>query len=72
MGDRRPYRYLAFAYGLFAGGMTAYVLVGVKLEERDLVAAFGDRYRRYHEEVPGFLPRPWRSVSTSPTETDGE
>lgn len=57
---------------LFAGGMTAYVLVGVKLEERDLVAAFGDRYRRYLEEVPGFLPRPWRSVSTTPPGRDGE
>ncbi len=47
---------------LFAGGMTAYVLVGVTLEERDMVAAFGDRYRRYRETAPMFVPRPWRRV----------
>jgi protein-S-isoprenylcysteine O-methyltransferase Ste14 len=47
----------------FAAGMTLYVLVGVRLEERDLVAAFGDRYRRYSEDVPRFFPRPGRTVS---------
>ncbi len=50
---------------VFAAGMTAYALVGVKLEERDLVAAFGDRYRRYLETVPRFVPRPGRSVQAS-------
>lgn len=44
---------------LFAGGMTVYILVGVKLEERDLVATFGDRYRNYRREIPLFIPRPW-------------
>lgn len=47
---------------LFAGGSTVYVLVGVKLEERDLVAGFGDRYRDYRREVPMFVPRPWRTA----------
>jgi protein-S-isoprenylcysteine O-methyltransferase Ste14 len=51
---------------LFASGMTIFVLVGVKLEERDLLAAFDDRYRRYRRDVPMFLPRPWRLPSTSP------
>lgn len=46
---------------LFAGGMTVYILVGVNLEERDLVATFGDRYRRYRRGVPMFVPRPWRA-----------
>lgn len=54
---------------LFAGGLTVYVLVGVKLEERDLLAAFGDRYRAYRREVPMFLPRPWRTAWTG---TDSE
>ena len=53
---------------LFAGGMTAYVLVGVTLEERDLLDVFGDRYRRYRHDVPLFLPRPWRAASTPPTD----
>ena len=47
---------------LFAAGMTGYVLVGVKLEERDLLSAFGDRYRQYRRDVPMFVPRPWRAV----------
>ena len=57
---------------LFAGGMTAYVLVGAKLEERDLVAAFGDRYRRYRRDVPMFVPRPWRSAPSPPDEAGAD
>ncbi|HEY7283426.1 MAG TPA: NnrU family protein, partial [Actinomycetota bacterium] len=41
---------------LFAGAITGYVLVGVRLEERDLVANFGERYRRYRREVPMLVP----------------
>jgi len=46
---------------LFASVCTAYVLVAVQLEENDLVAAFGDRYRAYRRTTPMFVPRP-RSV----------
>jgi protein-S-isoprenylcysteine O-methyltransferase Ste14 len=45
---------------LFAIGSTSYILVGTKLEERDLLAAFGRRYREYRDDVPAFVPRPWR------------
>ena len=55
---------------LFAGGMTGYVLVGVRLEERDLVAAFGDRYRRYRRDVPMLVPRPWRAVPRTPADPE--
>ena len=41
---------------LFAIGMTVYVLIGITFEERDLVALFGDRYRRYREQVSMLLP----------------
>jgi protein-S-isoprenylcysteine O-methyltransferase Ste14 len=37
---------------------TAWIVFGSHLEERDLVAGFGDRYRRYQETVPMLLP--WR------------
>ncbi len=37
---------------------TAWIVAGSLLEERDLVAVFGDRYRRYQETVPMLLP--WR------------
>jgi protein-S-isoprenylcysteine O-methyltransferase Ste14 len=41
---------------LFAIGTTGYILVGISLEERDLIALFGDQYRRYREEVSMLIP----------------
>jgi hypothetical protein len=32
---------------LFSVVITGYILIGIQLEERDLVQQFGDRYRRY-------------------------
>lgn len=43
---------------LFAAVTTAYILVGIWLEELDLIAVFGDDYRRYRERVSMLLP--WR------------
>jgi len=41
---------------LFAGVASAYMVLAVFVEERDLVAHFGDAYRRYQESTPKFLP----------------
>ena len=43
---------------LFAAVTTAYIVVGILLEERDLIEVFGDDYRRYRERVSMLVP--WR------------
>ncbi|MCB1961444.1 MAG: hypothetical protein KDE68_13130 [Rhodocyclaceae bacterium] len=41
---------------MFALGMSAYILIGVAHEERDLIRAFGERYLAYRASTGRFLP----------------
>lgn len=43
---------------LFASGLTVYVLIAIPLEERDLAAQFGQRYRDYQKRVRALIPFP--------------
>jgi protein-S-isoprenylcysteine O-methyltransferase Ste14 len=41
---------------LFAAVTTAYIFVGIFLEERDLVQLFGEQYKRYRTQVAMLVP----------------
>jgi protein-S-isoprenylcysteine O-methyltransferase Ste14 len=56
---------MTWGHMLFAVMTTAYILVGVSLEERDLRDAFGGTYDRYRKQVSMLVPR--LPVGKSPT-----
>jgi methanethiol S-methyltransferase len=46
---------------LFAFATTAYILVAIQLEERDLIGMFGETYRAYRKRVSMLVPLPPRA-----------
>ena len=47
---------MTFGHLLFAAVTTAYILVAIQLEERDLIDVFGDDYRAYRTRVSMLVP----------------
>jgi protein-S-isoprenylcysteine O-methyltransferase Ste14 len=51
---------------LLAAGVSVYMLIAIRYEERDLTVLFGDDYRRYRERVGMLIPRLSRGGGTRP------
>ena len=54
---------------LFAVVLTGYILIGIQLEEHDLIQQFGDQYRRYRQHAAMLFPLPGRRFA-DPKDTD--
>lgn len=58
--------HMTIAHLVFALGMTAYILLAIKWEERDLVSVHGSDYIEYRKNVPMLTPRLGRRSAARP------
>lgn len=57
---------MTFSHLLMASVVTAYILVAIVFEERDLLATLGPEYARWRARTPKFLPRRQRPAGAPP------
>lgn len=49
---------MTVGHAIFSAAFTAYIIIGTRIEERDLIAQHGESYMRYSRVTPRFFPRP--------------
>jgi protein-S-isoprenylcysteine O-methyltransferase Ste14 len=59
---------MTLAHLLFSVATTAYILIAIQLEERDLVREHGDSYEAYRRSVPMLIPFSRRSQDSQQAE----
>src|SRR5688500_4651 len=59
---------MTLAHLLFSVVTTAYILIAIQLEERDLVREHGDSYETYRRSVPMLIPFTRRRQDSEPAE----
>jgi protein-S-isoprenylcysteine O-methyltransferase Ste14 len=47
---------MSYGHLLLSAGMSIYMLIAIRYEERDLVSYYGDAYRNYRSKVGGLIP----------------
>jgi protein-S-isoprenylcysteine O-methyltransferase Ste14 len=52
---------------LFAIATTSYILIGIQLEERDLLTSHREEYRQYRQKVSMLVPLPGKSQPIAPS-----
>ncbi len=52
--------HMSAGHALLSAALTVYTLIGIRLEERDLLNRFGVRYEEYRVRVGMIIPRPGR------------
>lgn len=55
---------MSLGHLIFSIMTTGYILVGIALEERDMMAALGEQYRAYRSRVPMLIPTIFRRRRT--------
>jgi protein-S-isoprenylcysteine O-methyltransferase Ste14 len=61
---------MSLAHLAFAAGMTAYILIAIRFEERDLAAYHGPVYIRYRNHVPMLVPKFGKAVDAQTLEPE--
>jgi protein-S-isoprenylcysteine O-methyltransferase Ste14 len=57
---------MSLGHLVFAIATTAYMLIAIQLEERDLASFHGEHYKTYKRQVPMLIPLPRRGAAAEP------